>query len=124
MGDSSTGQGTNAYIYSWSDVDLDWSDADTVVVLLVEAETVEASSNSQATGAPTISGTAQVGETLAADTTGIADDGLDSAAFSYQRLAADAEINGATASTHTLVAADAGNEETLFSAATASGGPP
>ena len=65
--------------------------------------------NTPATGAPTISGTAQVRETLAADTTSIADaDGLDSAAFSYQWLAADAEINGATASTYTLVAADAG----------------
>ena len=51
--------------------------------------------NTPATGAPTITGTAQVGETLAADTTGIADaDGLDSAAFSYQWLANDAEING------------------------------
>ena len=55
--------------------------------------------NTPATGAPTIRGTAQVGETLATDTTGIADDdGLDSAAFSYQWLAGDAEINGATAS--------------------------
>ena len=90
--------------------------------------------NTPATGGPTISGTAQVGETLAADTTGIADaDGLDSAAFSYQWLADDAEINGATASTYTLVAADAGkaikvqvsftddagNDEELNSAATA-----
>ena len=90
--------------------------------------------NTPATGGPTISGTAQVGETLAADTTGIADaDGLDSAAFSYQWLAAAAEINGATASTYTLVAADAGkaikvqvsftddagNDEELTSAATA-----
>ena len=90
--------------------------------------------NTPATGAPTISGTAQVRETLAADTTGIADaDGLDSAAFSYQWLADDAEINGATASTYTLVAADAGkaikvqvsftddagNDEELNSAATA-----
>ena len=90
--------------------------------------------NTPATGAPTISGTAQVGETLAADTTGIADyDGLHSAAFSYQWLAADAEINGATVSTYTLVAADAGkaikvqvsftddagNDEELTSAATA-----
>ena len=89
--------------------------------------------NTPATGGPTISGTAQVGETLAEDTTGIADDdGLDSAAFSYQWLAADAEINGATASTYTLVAADAGkairvqvsftddagNDEELTSAAT------
>ena len=65
--------------------------------------------NTPATGGPTISGTTQVGETLAADTTSIADaDGLDSAAFSYQWLDDDAEINGATASTYTLVAADAG----------------
>ena len=90
--------------------------------------------NTPATGAPTISGTARVRETLAADTTGIADaDGLDSAAFSYQWLADDAEINGATASTYTLVAADAdkaikvqvsftddaGHDEELNSAATA-----
>ena len=89
--------------------------------------------NTPATGLPTISGTAQVGENLAADTTGIADDdGLDNAAFSYQWLADDVEINGATASTYTLVAADAGkaikvqvsftddagNEESLTSAAT------
>ena len=90
--------------------------------------------NTPATGLPTITGTAQVGDTLTAVTTGIEDaDGLDSAAFSYQWLAADAEINGATASTYTLVAADegkaikvqvsftddAGNDEELNSAATA-----
>ena len=89
--------------------------------------------NTPATGLPTISGTAQVGEILAADTTGIADDdGLDSAAFSYQWLDDDVEINGATASTYTLVAADAGktikvqvsftddagNDEQISSAAT------
>ena len=65
--------------------------------------------NTPATGAPTITGTAEVGETLTADTTGIADaDGLGNAAFAYQWLADDAEINGATASTYTLAAADAG----------------
>ncbi len=65
--------------------------------------------NSPATGLPTITGTAQVGETLTADTTGISDgDGLGNATFAYQWLAADAEINGTTASTYTLVAADAG----------------
>ena len=86
-----------------------------------------------ATGAPTISGTAQVGETLTADTSGVADaDGLDNAAFSYQLLAGDTEVAGATGSTYTLVEADeskaikvqvsftddAGNDETLTSAAT------
>ena len=89
--------------------------------------------NTPAIGLPTISGTAQVGETLTADTTGISDDdGLDNGAFAYQWLADDAEINGATASTYTLVAADegkaikvrvtftddAGNDEELTSPAT------
>ena len=89
--------------------------------------------NTPTTGAPIITGAVQVGSTLTADTTGIADDdGLDDAAFAYQWLAADAEIDRATASTYTLVAADVGkaikvrvsftddgdNEETLTSAAT------
>ena len=89
--------------------------------------------NTPATGGPTITGAAQVGETLTADTTGIADgDGLNNAAFAYQWLDDDAEINGATASTYTLADADegkaievkvsftddAGNDEELTSAAT------
>ena len=66
--------------------------------------------NTPAIGLPTISGTAQVGETLTADTTGISDDdGLGNATFAYQWLADDAEINGANASTYTLVATDVGN---------------
>ena len=65
--------------------------------------------NTPATGAPTISGTARVSETLTASTTDISDaDGMTSATFTYQWLAGDAEINGATDSTYTLVAADAG----------------
>ena len=90
--------------------------------------------NSPATGAPTIGGTAQVGETLTVETSGIADaDGLTGATFSYQWLSSrDTEIGGATSSTYTLVAADEGktvkvkvsftddadNEETLTSVAT------
>ncbi len=89
--------------------------------------------NSPATGAPTITGTAQVGETLTAETTGIADaDGLDKASFAYQWLADDADISEETGSTYALTAADegktvkvqvsftddAGNEETLTSTAT------
>ena len=70
---------------------------------------VAARPNSTARGAPTISGTAQVGQTLTASTSGISDsDGLTNAAFSYQWLSDDAEINGATASSYTLVTADAG----------------
>ena len=89
--------------------------------------------NSPATGAPTINGTAQVGETLSASTSGISDaDGLANASFTYQWLADDTEIAGATGSTYTLAAADvgkaikvtvsftddAGNEESVSSAAT------
>ena len=94
--------------------------------------------NSPATGEPTISGTAQVGEKLTVDTSGIADaDGLDNVSYSYQWVAndgsADMDITGATDSSHTLLAADesqtikvrvsftddADNEETLTSAPTA-----
>ena len=90
--------------------------------------------NSPATGAPTITGTAQVGETLTAGTSGISDaDGMDNATFGYQWLAAAADISGATGDTYTLTGADegkavkvrvsftddAGNAESLTSAATA-----
>ena len=86
-----------------------------------------------ATGAPTITGTAQVGETLVADTSSISDaDGLTNATFAYQWLADDADIGGATASAYTVVAEeegkalkvrvtftdDGGNEESVTSAAT------
>ena len=92
-----------------------------------------AKANSPATGAPTISGTPQVGETLTADTSGIADeDGLDDVSYEYQWLADDTDIDGATGSSHTLTDADQGkaikvkvsftddadNEESLTSEAT------
>ena len=84
-------------------------DAGNTETLTSAATAAVTAANSPATGAPTISGTAQVGETLTASTTGIADsDGLTSATFTYQWLADDAAISGATGSTYTLVAADAG----------------
>ena len=71
--------------------------------------TVTRAENTPATGAPTISGTAQVGQTLTASTTGISDDdGLDNVSYSYQWLADDTEIDGATSSTYTLQATDNG----------------
>ena len=112
-------------------------DADNKETLTSAATGVVAASpapNSPATGAPAITGTAQVGETLTADTSGIADaDGLANATYSFQWLADDTEIAGATSLTYTLVDADEGkaievevtftddadNEETLTSAATA-----
>ena len=89
--------------------------------------------NTAASGAPTISGTPQVGEELTASTSGIADaDGLDNAGFAYQWIRTDTDIQGATGSTYTAVDADegkrlkvrvsftddAGHEESLTSAAT------
>ena len=103
------------------------------LLLVVLGPNAPATPNTPATDAPTISGTARVGETLTADTTGIYDgDGLDNATFAYQWLADDAEINGATAATYTLAGDDAGkavkvrvfftddggNDEELTSAAT------
>ena len=104
----------------------------------VDDATTGAGTNTAATGAPTITGTAQVGQTLTAVTTAIMDaEGLTTVGYTYQwiRTAAgvDTNISGATASTYTLVAADLGttikvrvsftddasNDETLTSAATA-----
>ena len=69
--------------------------------------------NVTASGAPVINGTAQVGESLTADTTGIEDgNGLDRVQFRFQWVtndgSADADITGATDSSYTLVAADEG----------------
>ena len=120
-------------IYRWEGTGLSLRDGDAVEVRLLRAIEDETAVNSAATGAPTISGTAQVGETLTADTSGVEDaDGLDNAVFGYQWLAGDTDISGATGSTYTLPDADegkaitvqvsftddAGNDETLTSAAT------
>ena len=95
--------------------------------------TVDAAPNSPATGAPSISGTAQVGETLTVDTSGIADaDGLDNATFGYQWVAGGSDITGGTGSTYTPTSSEEGqtiqvrvsftddrsNEESLTSSAT------
>ena len=99
----------------------------------VVAELTAMEANSPATGAPTITGTDRVGETLSADTSGISDaDGLANATFAYQWLADDADISGATGASYTLADTDegkaikvrvsftddAGHDETLTSAAT------
>ena len=98
---------------------------------------VAAVPNSAATGEPTISGTAQVGQMLTASTSDISDsDGLINATFTYQWIAndgtEDTDIQDATGSTYTLAAAeegktikvrvsftdDGGNQETRTSAVT------
>ena len=89
--------------------------------------------NTAATGAPTISGTPQVDETLTASVSDMSDaDGLDDARYAYQWIRGSADIESATGSSYTLVSADegetikvqvgftddAGNAESLTSAAT------
>ncbi len=89
--------------------------------------------NTPAAGRPTVGGTAQVGETLTADTSAITDDdGLSNASFRYMWLAGDADIAAATGSTYTVAPEDkgkaikvrvdftddAGNEESVTSEAT------
>ena len=74
---------------------------------------VSAAANTAAMGAPTITGTAQVGETLTAVTTGITDaDGLTSVTYTYQWIRVDggteADIASANSSTYVLDAADQG----------------
>ena len=79
-----------------------------------EEEEDTSDENSAATGTPTIDGTAQVGQTLTADTAGIADeDGLDNATYSYRWLADGTVISGATDSAYTLVAGDQGKAITV-----------
>ena len=124
------------YVYSVTALDFlgDAGEASRPVEIRMQATSQQQTANSPATGAPAITGTAQVGETLTASTSGIADaDGLTSAAFGYQWQAGGADISGATGSTYTLADADegaaisvtvsftdnAGNDETLTSAATA-----
>ena len=89
--------------------------------------------NSPATGAPTIGGTPQVGQTLTADTSPIDDqDGLTNTSYSYQWIAGGTDIDGATGSSYELTSSEQGqtikvrvtftddrdNEETLTSEAT------
>ena len=67
--------------------------------------------NSAATGQPAVTGTAAVGETLTADTSGVGDaNGLSNVVFAFQWIRSadgtDTDIAGATGSSHTLTSAD------------------
>ena len=120
--------------FKWNDVDVDWEDGQLVRVRIVlTSEVVAPETNTPATGVPAIFGTAQVAETLSADTSDIADeDGLDSVSYHYQWMRNDVHIQGATKSTYTLTEDDRGktiklkvsfiddkeNSEILTSAAT------
>ena len=129
---------SGASSFKWTDVDVDWEDGQLIRVRIVLTAEIEApQANTPATGVPTVSGTPQVGETLAADTSGIADeDGLANVSYRYQWIrtggGTDADIADSTDSTYTLTDDDQGktirlkvrfiddngNSETLTSAAT------
>ena len=96
-------------VYDW-DLDLDWSAVSKRELYL------SVPANRPATGAPTVAGTAVVGETLAAGTSAIADDdGLTGVTFIYQwlRVAADnteTAIDAATAATYVVTSDDVGRK--------------
>ena len=110
--ESNDGSNANKWDYNPGELppDLVWSDGQEVRISLVLG-------SFPAEGAVTISGTAQVGQTLTADPSGITDtDGLTTATYTYQWLRVDAdgvsnETNiGANAATYTPVAADVGKQ--------------
>ena len=92
---------------TWSNAGLTWAEGDQIAVGVKVK-------NSAATGKPAVTGTAQVGETLTADPSGISDhNGIpDDAAYSYQWIAndgtADADIDEATDAAYTLTGAEVG----------------
>ena len=89
--------------YTWAD-DLDWSGETTLTLYL------SLPANNPATGTPTITGTATVGQELTADASSIMDiDGLTGVDFTYQWIRVDADgtsneedISGEIAATYTL----------------------
>ena len=122
--------------HSWSPGG-NWKTLSSGEAIRIAIKGTTAAANNAATGAPVITGTAQVGQTLTAVTSGIMDaDGLTSPGYTYQWIRVDgsteSDISGATSSTYTLVDADEGktikvkvsftddgsNDETLTSAAT------
>ena len=126
--------------FKWTNVGIDWQNGDTIAVSIVPTSSLEEPpANTAATGQPTISGTPQVGLTLTVDVSPISDaDGTETTIFNYQWLADEADIQGATRSTHILTDNDEGkaikvkvsftddsnNAETLTSIATAAVAPP
>ena len=120
--------------FKWTGVDVDWQDGQTIEVRIVPTSTLAAPTpNTSATGQPTITGSAQVGETLTADTSQVADaDGLIAVSYLYQWIADDVNIPNATGQTYILSGTDQGkalkvmvsfndnrnNPETLTSVAT------
>ena len=100
------------FSYAWAAAALDWSPPVATRTLYLSLP-----ANQAATGEPTITGTAQVGQALTADASPITDaDGLPST-FTYQWIRVDADgtsneedISGEIAATYTLTTADVGKK--------------
>ena len=146
--------GATGETYTLTDDDLDtrpsrctvsFTDDDGYTETLTSAATgmVDPPANEAPTGLPTVTGTARVGETLTADTSGINDsNGLNNVSYAYQWIRDDgnseAVIPGATGQTYTLTdddldkaikvqvsfTDDDGYPESLTSAATGMVDPP
>ena len=118
-----------------------WSSAASTYLMEVRGRLLVSQANSDPTGAPAVSGTPTVGQTLIALTSGIDDaDGLTTAEFEFRWVrtvsATDTDIAGAQSQTYTLSGEDEGatvkvrvsftddgaTEESLTSAATAAVG--
>ena len=141
LADASVRRLQGAPLYQWPKGLVEWSNGEKLLVsldMVQDADPSQSTGNTAPTGFPTISGKAQVGETLTADTSGIADaDGLTNPNFSYQWIrndgSADTDIGGETAPTYTPSKDDVGktikvevtftddaeNEESLTSGPTA-----
>ena len=100
------------FSYAWAAAALDWSPPVATRTLYLSL-----SANNPATGVPTITGTAQAGQELTADVTGIDDDDGLPSVFEYRWFRVDSdgssnetEITGETAATYTLADADVGKK--------------
>ena len=108
---SAANHDTSNSTYIWAD-DLDWSGETTLTLYL------SLPANNPATGTPTITGTATVGQELTAATGAIADsDGLTTPGYTYQWIRVDADgtsneedISGEIAATYTLTDDDMGKK--------------
>ena len=117
-GTDTTIEGANSSSYTLTDTDEGknikvqlgfWTTRSEFLHMISAPTEVVAKPNSPATGAPTISGTPQVGQTLTADTSGINDaDGLTNVSYEYQWIAGGTDIDGATGSSYTLTASEQG----------------
>ena len=91
-----------------------WTEQGHVLERVCEPATAAKSPNTAATGSPTISGVAQVGQTLMSDASAVTDgDGIVGVTFSHKWLADNTEIAGATDSSYRVGAEHEGKSITV-----------